>query len=281
MKLTHKLGGAVLVAVAGVALAIPNTTKATDSAVDGTGKITFTYDATGTIPIVDPENTDSTATTITGGLSSQNPGEMGIIAVTPLEFGGHKSITSTKVYDYYAKPFVANPNSNNEDDAVIASNTQKFETAHFVTFQDFRPNQNHDYTISAKITSQFTAKGEDGEALREITGAKLTYNNVSVVKADQDDSYTVPKKLNTGVEVKFGESTTVVENLPVTVDNQVTATGNAGYGRFNLVFGTMVPDASTSKKTAEESVKLTVPSSTVVTAGEYSAVVKWTMSDTI
>ncbi|WP_430607166.1 hypothetical protein IGJ55_000288 [Enterococcus sp. AZ170] len=254
MKLTHKLCGAALVAAAGVALALPNTTKAVDNTKTGTGHIEFTFD-TGTSGVIptDPGVTDGT--TITNLPSVTNPGVFGIIAVTPLEFESHDVLTATNKRDYNASMFHANT-------VDPAEGTETFDVQNFVKYQDLRTQEAHPYKLSATLSQNFKTAGEKGV---ELKGANITYKNVAITQTG------APELNPNGVNTAGGNIDSASSNTVDFIEN--TGVDGVGYGQFELNFG--------DKTTGAESVTLNIPKTSAVGAGDYNAVVTWTLSETI
>ncbi|MBP1047874.1 WxL domain-containing protein [Enterococcus sp. BWM-S5] len=256
MKLTHKLCGAAIVAAAGVALAVPNTTKAADDSKTGTGHIEFTL-GTDTSDVIPTEPGVTDGTTITNLPSVTNPGEFGIIAVTPLEFDSHNVLTATNKRDYDALAFTANPGS-------TTAGTEEFEVQNFVKYQDLRTQENHAYALSATMTQNFqTASGV------ELKGANITYKNVYTTQTGS--ALLDPDGVNnTGgtIDSASNNSITFIRN---------TGVNGIGYGQFELNFG-KVGDAS---QEAAESVTLNIPDGSPIGSGDYNAVITWTLSETI
>ncbi|WP_430603169.1 hypothetical protein IGJ02_000525 [Enterococcus sp. DIV0724b] len=260
MKLTHKLCGATLLAATGVALAMPNTTKAND--LDGSGHIEFTYNTDEDPIITDPGN--STGTTITTGITTTNPGPMGIIGISPLDFDSHDILTSQTQRDYKALLITANPDSTEEDKA---TNTGKFDMQNAVWFQDLRATDSRPYQLTAKISENFKEK-TSGTYLK---GANITYKNINVTST-ADPSLKPVEKSGT-VKLIAGDGATA-GGSEIFVDNRDAAEG-VGYGKFELNFGLH------SDGTAEEAVMLNIPSTTAIGEGDYSAKITWTMADVI
>ncbi|MEI5989914.1 hypothetical protein A5881_001407 [Enterococcus termitis] len=260
MKLTHKLCGAALLAATGVALALPNTTKAND--LEGSGHIEFTYNSDENPVITDPGN--STGTTITTGITTTNPGPMGIIGISPLEFESHDILTSQTQRDYNASLITANPDST---DADKATNTEKFDMQNAVWFQDLRATDDRPYQVSAKITENFKEK-TSGTYLK---GANITYKNINVTST-ADPSLKPAEKAGT-LKLTAGDAATAGDSV-IFVDNKGAADG-VGYGKFELNFGLHSDD------TAKDAVVLNIPATTAIGEGDYSAKITWTMADVI
>lgn len=248
MKLAHKLCGAALVAVAGVALTVPNTTKAAEDSKTGTGHVAFT--STTNTDLIDP---GSSSDTIITDSSITDPGEFGMRFVTPLEFGSHDALTSSARADYPVELYTANE-----------GNADEFDVQNFVAFQDFRPAQDHSYKLSAAITQQFQSTA--GTFLK---GADITYNNLWVSNNGADTALN-PAGVAPGAVALEGSDDATPGNSVAFITN--TATDGKGYGKYELNFGT--------KDNGTDSVTLSIPTTTVKN-GDYNAVVTWTLSDTI
>ncbi|MEI5990140.1 WxL domain-containing protein [Enterococcus crotali] len=251
MKLTHKLCGAALVAVAGVALAVPNTTKA--NSIEGAGHIGFTNTSGITSGTENSSSDSSDPDSGTGSVITENPtfpqtdpGTFGIIAVTPLEFGsGHTALTAT----------------NDTYDAALYDNGNNVKTANFVSFYDVREDSRV-FSLSAKMTTEFTS------GANKLNGATIEYKNTWVNNYPGAVATTAPEA---SVTVEFGKSSPAIKN---------TGTANAGYGQHELIFGERLADNSGN---AKESVVLTIPKAgnEVVATGDYNAVITWTMGETL
>ncbi|WP_265459253.1 hypothetical protein [Enterococcus sp. HY326] len=131
MKLTYKLGAAAIVAVAGVAMVIPNTTDAADSTMNGKGHIQFTYVSSSDLPDISDITRSSGQSgnsniTSNSTLPVTNPGNFGIVAVTPLEFGTHDVVTGIAADgNYKVEAYKANGG---------AGAVGGYDTANFVQF---------------------------------------------------------------------------------------------------------------------------------------------------
>ncbi|MBO0470109.1 WxL domain-containing protein [Enterococcus sp. DIV0242_7C1] len=251
MKLTHKLCGAALVAVAGVALAAPNTTKA--DTMNGKGHIGFT-ESTGIQTMTDNSTSkDSSGDTGTGSeitsnstLTITDPGEFGIISVSPLEFKTHSVLSASQ------ETFTADLYDNGGN-----------KMANFVTYTDKRAeNVRATHKLSAKLIQQFqTTSGT------QLNGAKITYNNVWV--NDYANAVQPSSILN---------NVTVELNQPSVFINNTKGTTNAGYGQHDVKFGETAGSANADKSVTLDIPKAQNPS---VIAGDYNGVVEWTLSETL
>ncbi|MCB5952517.1 WxL domain-containing protein [Enterococcus sp. BWT-B8] len=246
MKLSHKLCGAALVAAAGLALALPNATKAVEDPKTGTGHIAFTSDTSGVPTITDPGSSDGTQIT---DPSMVNPGDFGMIFVTPLEFGEHSVAGIGSQTTWNAELFAANK-----------GNADEFDVQNFVSFQDFREAADHQYTLQAEVSEQF--KTGTGVLL---TGATIQYNNMWLSNnggaAELD-----PAGVTTSAVTLAGDT----GEKQTFIDNPAGGAGK-GYGQFELNFGTA------SDATGAESVVLEIPVTTAK-KGDYTAVITWTLA---
>ncbi|MGX7265060.1 WxL domain-containing protein [Enterococcus crotali] len=254
MKLTHKLCGAALLSLVGVALAVPNTTKAVDSVKDGSGHIKFTLTDPGT-DITDP----GSGTTITNIPSVTDPGTFGIMAVTPLEFETHSVLTAQTKRDYDASPFLANPGS-------VEPGNEEFEVQNFVKYRDIRTTVNHTYKLSAALTQNF----KDVASGTYLTGSELTFANIDTTSLD---AVAQPKGVTPTNKLTANADNTLPGASAEFIRNEVT--DNTGAGNIELNFGRH------TLGTAGNSVKLTIPTSTSIGIGDYNAVITWTLSETL
>ncbi|WP_375178489.1 WxL domain-containing protein [Enterococcus rotai] len=262
MKNTHKLLGAALLAAVGVSVAIPNTTKAAPDSKTGDGYIEFTRDATGGTTITKPGETGSIITNITGVEKK----EFGVVAITPLDFKSHKILSDGSGRDYPVKPFHANPGS-------TSATSPEFKQANFVKYTDDRSTLDHKYKLSGKITSNFTTTLANGTDTAELNGAEITFSDLSLKSIADPALRPAASALKAGPHVLKAKNGAVEAN---SVDFVVNEDPTKGRGDYELVFG----DAAVANS-AENAVKLSVPSTTEIMHGKYKAVITWTLSDTI
>lgn len=253
MKLTHKLCGAALLSVVGVSLALPNVTKADNVPVASKGEIEFTKNTTEDTSMPDITDTDSWIT----DLPVTDPGEFGIMAVTPLDFDKHAATFNGEIRNYNVLPLVAN-----------AGNSNEFKTENFVAFKDTRSTLNQKHTLSAELTKQFTASVDGGVDNVSLDGATITYKNIHLTQTIGDSSqYPVNTVLGNGSATEtlaFGASKTFYQNLDA----------DKGKGRFELVFG------SKGENNIEESIQLDIPQSVNLFNAKYTATITWTLAET-
>lgn len=256
MKLSSKISAvALLASLIGVS-ASHNVLAVEDTAeMFGTGRITFTHNETEN-PIVTPpvkpggEGEDGDIEGEVEIPTNPSTASMKIIAVSDLDFSSKELDLGGNQKVYNALPYKATI----KKDGV----TSQQEMAHFVAFQDFRTDhKNNFYTISAKITKQFS----QGAGKATLDGATLTYSNMSVTTATHKGREPEAKSEETVINA--------IDTNPVLIQK----TEGKGQGAFNINFG------SIAEQTAGESVKLTIPGSTSLVQGQYDAEVTWYITD--
>ncbi|WP_086315243.1 hypothetical protein A5821_002685 [Enterococcus sp. 7F3_DIV0205] len=260
MKLTHKLCGAVLLAAVGTAVALPNATKADNVPVNGSADIEFTRNTTENTTVTDPtgssEITDWTVT---------DPGEFGIMTVSPLDFDKHAALDipagGKEKFEYWAKPATANK-----------GNADQHPIENLVQFKDDRSIANHSFKLSAELTKNFTAEiaGEDAV---ELKGSTLTYNKMRLITDIAPALKPVtPKFGENGSEtsaISFGGgSKEFLVNDVAAADGKVK-----GKGTHQLTFG------SQKEGTAGDAIKLEFDADTDVRTAKYNATVTWTLAE--
>lgn len=156
---------------------------------------------------------------------------------------------------------------------------------HFVEFRDIRATEavrlSRNYDISAAITSPFMMTTAAGEEV-VLNGAQIHYNNVQF--APQPGStyetgvsgpdYTLS---NTVTLTQGGPEGNLTEPGASATFLDVHSSGTNAAGRFHLLFGT---DRPAEDATHDDSVQLEVPAGQIITEGEYSATITWTIADT-
>ncbi|MBP1047512.1 WxL domain-containing protein [Enterococcus sp. BWM-S5] len=251
MKLTHKLCGAALVAVAAVAVAAPNTQAVNNLEHSGDAYIEFTRNTDGGpgTTITKPGTEDSTITNIPG---VTDPGDFGIMAVTPLDFSSHEVVAgSIATREYFALPFEAN-----------AGNADAYKVENFVKFRDHRSTLNRKYTLSAEMTQEFTGT-VDGTPVT-LAGSKLTFKNLKLRSIDASHLQPANPQFATSAELSVGGgSVQFLENTEA----------DKGAGDYELTFGDY--DAGT----ATDAVKLDIDGAAQIFETKYTAKVLWTLAD--
>lgn len=251
MKLTNKLCGAALLAVAGVAIAAPNTKAVDTSTHSGDAYIEFTRKTDGgpDTTITKPGTTDSTITNIP---DVTDPGDFGIVAVTPLDFSSHEVVAgSIATRQYFAEPFEANK-----------GNADAYKVENFVKFRDKRSTLNRKYKLSAQMTQEFTGQ-VDGTPVT-LAGSKLTFKNMKLKSIEPSHLQPVSPTIQPSVELTLGGgSAPFLENTEA----------DKGAGNYELTFGTY-DDGS-----AAEAVKLDIDGTAQIFETKYTAKVLWTLAE--
>ncbi|MHC5373368.1 WxL domain-containing protein [Enterococcus sp. LJL120] len=273
MKL-RTLGASVLIAAIAAGVLLPSAASAGPIAGSATqyeseGSITYTGgDGGETGNVTDPEEGEEIDE------PDPNPtlGELMIIGATDYEFvnaDGSTAQTTAALATYNALPFGTTKTADGSD----------ILTRHFVEFRDLRGSDevyaSRQYKISAAITTPFTRS--TGETLN---GAKLIYNDVSF-QSQVGQSY------DTGVA---GTDYTIAKSGTIDLSQTGNAAGpsqdfltvdtsdDTAMGRFHLLFGATRPTTTTA---SDDGVQLEVPANQNMRQGTYSAVVTWTISETI
>ena len=260
MKTSQKLIAAGFLAAAGVAVALPNATKAApvagdDAAWTGSGQITFNKNNTGE-SLTPPDETGP-------GLSepdiNTNDQDMKIRFVSSLDFDQHDVLTDNNAKTYYAKRYVS---TNIDTGAPV-------EMPNFVNYQDYRTDVAENfYTIKAEITKQFTRSDNS----KTLNGATITYGGARLTSTSNPGTMpTQTAVLGATLPVGFGTG-----GQQVMVENKQAG---KGYGLIDIAFGTLDPGVEAGKLVADESVMLTIPGTTIIADGTYQAEVTWTIED--
>lgn len=254
MKLTSKLCGAALLAVAGVAIAAPNTKAVDNLQHDGDAYIEFTRNSTGPgTTITKPGTDESTITNIPG---VTDPGTFGIMAVTPLDFSSHEVVAGSAATEYFAEPFHANPGSTD-------AQYPDYKVENFVKFRDDRSTLDRKYKMHAQMTQEFTGTVEGSNVA--LTGSELTFTNLGLKSIEPDHlKPTAPQFGNGKVLSVSGGKQLMLENTEA----------DKGAGNYELVFGDY--DAGT----AANAVKLTLKDDIQIFETKYTAKIQWTLEAT-
>ncbi|WP_086349340.1 WxL domain-containing protein [Candidatus Enterococcus clewellii] len=251
MKLTHKLCGAALLAVAGVAIAAPSTKAVDSSTHSGDAYIEFTRNTDGgpDTTITKPGTTDSTITNIP---DVTDPGDFGIVAVTPLDFSSHEVVAgSIARREYFALPFEANK-----------GNADAYKVENFVKFRDKRSTLNRKYKLSAQMTQEFT--GKVGTQDVTLDGSILTFKNMELKSIEPDHLKPVNPTIEPSVTLTLGETAKAfVENTEA----------SRGAGNYELTFGTY------DNGSAADAVKLDIDGTAQIFETKYTAKVLWTLAE--
>lgn len=303
----RRLGAAALVAVLGVAAMAPTVVDAADekhelqssgTVVVEEGKLDKDKD-----PIVDPENPDESIDPSDPTLEkpSVDPGAIGMLAASPLDFGTLKVSNATQTptakaymagtFDADGKPNIADWNTATDDD--------KVERGNIVVWGDLRGND-LGYTVTATMTRQFThytpgaTDADPGtyDTSKVLNGSTIDYTNLLL--ATRPDAITEDTTGGTGMKIpsnfKLGREADGSVSDSVTV---ATAEDGFGSGYFTLEFGQSSkfltpkptvenPTPDPVESTADKSVTLTIPQATSskMQVGTYVAEITWTMNYT-
>ncbi|ALS38585.1 hypothetical protein ABID30_001334 [Enterococcus rotai] len=267
MKLTHKLCGAALLAVLGVAVAAPGATKAApDHSKAGEGEIQFTkatygsYDSTGGVV---PRDTSSQSTTDTDPTKLLD-GEFVVQGMSKLVFTEQQATTGA--IKSWAKPTTAN------DGATDGSYVER--RANWVQFKDDRLVDNRTYELSATLVDP-DGKGafefDDNGKKRRIAGATIDYKNTDLV-AHEDNVSLKPSTSGLKPTLHLAENT---RKQLFTVNENNTGKGR---GKYAVYFG----DTLNPAQLDSESIELSIPAnqSDDIRDGKYVATILWTLSET-
>ncbi|EOI06723.1 hypothetical protein UAY_00065 [Enterococcus moraviensis ATCC BAA-383] len=249
MKTTHKLASAALLAAVGVGLAMPSATKAAPEQ-KGKGNIEFQTDLT-TNPTNLPPG-ESSGDELTEPTQNPDPSALKIVSVTDMDFDKHDIIANDSEKTYKALPFT--------------DGTQT--TAHFVRFRDVRANVAENfYSISVALTKQFTSTGA---VASELTGSKLTYNNVSLVTGTNSATLPTSAAVKAVSDLEFAEDGSKAQTM-LTNDQK-----GKGFGVFELMFDTN--ENAKAGKDTYDGVTLKVPGDNVLKEAKYEAEITWAIT---
>lgn len=268
MKLTHKLCGAALLAVLGVAVAAPGATKAApDHSKPGEGEIEFTkatyesYDSTGGVI---PPDTSSQSTTDTDPTKLLD-GEFVVQGMSKLVFNEQAAVTGA--IKSWAKPTTANP---------PLAGDHVPDRANWVQFKDDRLVDDRTYELSATLVdpdNKGAFKFTDGSKTRSISGATIDYKNANLV-AHEDNVALMPNVNGINQTIKL------VENTRTKVFTATENNTGKGRGKYAVYFGDALAQDNTKK--SGESIQLNIPKNQAedVRTGKYVATILWTLSET-
>lgn len=251
MKMTQKLCAAAMVATFGAAVLAPSIVLAAPEW-SAEGTITFTEDTTEP-PVTPPGITEPE---ITEPEVNPDNSPLRIVSVTPLNFASQQIAGNDSNKVYPATVFSA-PKADEDGEPT----EEMVDMPHFVRFLDRRADgeENH-YTISAKITNQFT---NTENADKELAGATIAYSNVTLVTGTNNATKPSSAVIKPSFELSVDDAATIV------TQNEA----DKGYGVFEIMFGNL------ANNTAAKSVNLKVPGTNVIQAGEYVGEVTWFISD--
>ncbi|MGM0125868.1 hypothetical protein IGI37_003269 [Enterococcus sp. AZ194] len=260
------VSSAVLLPVGASAAPVENPVPAT-----GTGSITYTQG--NDEPDVHIPGKDGEEDKIDEPSTPEDWSPLMVIAASPLNFKEHKIGTFTQEQTYYASNFTT----------TRTNSKQEVTMENFVKFRDIRGVKDHNYTVSAQLTKQFTS-ATDPEVF--LKGAAVNFANAELVTTETngenkpdftgaDDvfmtAFTVAPNAATGTvsDTQAGDSVTVLSTK-----------GEKGFGVFDIKFGDITKAGSVEGKTqSEESVSLTVPHTAQLVATTYQAEITWSIAE--
>ncbi|OTN89909.1 hypothetical protein A5819_002407 [Enterococcus sp. 7E2_DIV0204] len=268
MKLTHKLCGAALLAVLGVAIAAPGATKAApDHSKAGEGEIQFTkatygsYDSTGGVV---PPDTSSQSTTDTDPTKLLD-GEFVVQGMSKLVFNEQQATTGA--IKSWAKPTTANK---------VGADDHVARRANWVQFKDDRLVDDRTYELSATLVDSdgkgaFKFEDTANSKTRSIKGATIDYKNTRL-EAHKDNLALAPSTSGLQPTLHLAENT---KAKLLTVNENNTGKGR---GKYAVYFGDVINPANSDK----ESIELSIPANQAddIRDGKYVATILWTLSET-
>lgn len=213
------------------------------------GDVTFKANDT-VVPPINPEDPDEEVSiNPIDPLDPTTPGTEGPLSidyVSNFKFGEQKISGNNETYFAKLRPIT------------LSDGTEK-EVANYLQVTDNR-GINIGWHLTATQEEQF--KHEDSS--KELEGATIDLLNQTLNSAIITPANT-PTQLGN------------VTLTPGTAVDIIDAKVNTGMGTWTDSFGTNVEG---SEKTAEESVKLSVPGSTAKETGRYETTITWTLTDT-
>lgn len=156
---------------------------------------------------------------------------------------------------------------------------------HFVEFRDIRATEavrlSRNYDISAAITTPFTFTTDNGNGEDIVLkGAEILYNDVQFLPQFGSDYETGVSgehyTLTNSVRLSQGGENATEPGASATFLD-VHSSGTNAAGRFHLAFGAERP---AEDATHDSGVQLEVPGGQIITEGDYSATITWTIADT-
>lgn len=248
-----------LIAAVGVTLAGGVTANAAPTELDSTGSVIVTEGTGGGKDqgTVDPENPDKFLPTPDPESPNENKnpdeGPLALETTTNLDFGSIK--TAANDVTAFAKPM-----------AFTIDGTKTTRGA-YVQWVDVRQGGTAGYTVTAKMTQQFTMGA--GADAKSLTGSTIDFANGEMV-AQGGNTNTQPSTVVPAFNLASGDDAKTV----VTADK----VKQEGKGRYIMEFGKSSATEGTPGTDAN-SVKLTVPSATAsnMALGDYTAKVTWSL----
>ncbi|MCA5011430.1 MULTISPECIES: WxL domain-containing protein [unclassified Enterococcus] len=275
---TRTLCSAALLTILGANLVAPTAAHAAPEALTSEGHIEYVEDNS-TNPPTDHEDPGKEIDPNEPVVVNPDGGSLTVDALTNLEFMQQKAVTTDQ--NYFAKQV---PISKNGVDDGVRGN--------FVQVTDKRIDARTPWTLSAKMTKQFTSTTD---TTKTLGGATLTFTNPTINGAGEDKSLfpTLGSQAS---------SFTLSYDLANSVNVMGTNSADEGFGTFTLGFGntagfvgatapagknfgtptaedsTGTPNAADENKIENGSVNLFVPGNAIKTKSGYTAEVVWTIS---
>ncbi|MBO0471766.1 WxL domain-containing protein [Enterococcus sp. DIV0242_7C1] len=275
---TRTLCSAALLTILGASLVAPTAAHAAPDAFTSEGHIEYVEDNS-TTPPTDPEDPGKPVDPTDPVKPNPGGGSLTVDALTNLEFMQQKAVTTDQ--NYFAKQV---PVAENGVDKGVRGN--------FVQVTDKRIDARTPWTLSAKMTKQFTSTTD---ATKTLAGSTLTFSN-PFINGEGTDKNLFPT-------LGSAASTfTLSKDLDNSVNVMGTKTADEGFGTFTVAFGntagftaptapagknfgsataedsTGTPNASDANKIDNGSVSLFVPGNAIKTKSAYTAEVLWTIS---
>lgn len=276
---TRTLCSVALLAILGANLAAPTAAHATATEFASEGHIEYVEDDS-TTPPTDPEKPGEPVDPTEPVVPNPDGGSLTIDALTNLEFMQQKAVTTDQ--NYFAKQV-----------PIKEGGVDKGVRGNFVQVTDKRIDARTPWTLSAKMTKQFTSTTD---ATKTLAGSTLTFTN-PFINGEGTDKNLFPT---------LGSAATAF-TLSKDLDNSVnvmgTKTADEGFGTFTIAFGntagftgatapagknfgtptaedsTGTANATDANKIENGSVSLFVPGNAIKTKAAYTAEVLWTISE--
>lgn len=264
---TTTISSIALATIIGAGLALPTAASAAPESLTSEGVIKYVEDDTKN-PIIDPEDPNplEPLDPTTPIVPNPDSGLLSIDAVTDLNFMTQKAVLTDQ--KYFAKQVAVFKNG-------VADGTR----GNFVQVTDKRIDTRSEWTLSAKMTQQFTAE-TSGNVLKAST---LTFSNPYINSFVEDK--TKWPELSSAAKASF-----VLNESGNSVMVMGTKDKNKGIGSYTVEFGTSkgingalkdttgTPDVANPNKINDGSVELFVPGETTKTKETYIAKVLWSVS---
>lgn len=246
---TTTLSSAAIIAALALGTLTPTVALADATALDSTGTVTVEEgggeDSPGT---VDPEKPDEIlpAPHPDGPGENVNPnkGALMVERTSNLNFGTIKT-SANEVTSFAEAP-------------TFGTGENRLKRGNYIQWRDIRAGGTFGYDLTVEMSQQFTGTGTN---TTKLVGSTIDFSNGKMV-AQGDNTNKVPGTVASAFQLTEGGGAQKV----VTADRA----GQEGKGRYIMAFGE-------SEKTADTSVKLTIPGATAsnMVVGNYTAKVTW------